>query len=281
MRVGNLSGRLTLFTEQGAVDVERASDGRFGADPQAVYDRWDEFTAWAAGSQGTGTAKPFSVADLGAPAPRPRQVFAVGANYAAHAAEGRIAVPEFPMVFTKWPSSLTGPVGDIVLAGDTVDWEVELVAVIGKRARKVPAERGWDYIAGLTVGQDLSERTTQLKGGQYTQMGLAKSFEGFSPFGPWVVTLDEFADPSDLELGCTVNGQEMQKGRTSDLVLAVPALVAFLSEIVTLQPGDVLFTGTPSGVGFTRTPPVYLQAGDELVSVVEGIGELRHRFVSA
>jgi 2,4-didehydro-3-deoxy-L-rhamnonate hydrolase len=281
MRVGNLSGRLTLFTEQGAVDVERASDGRFGADPQAVYDRWDEFTAWAAGNQATWAATPFAAADLGAPAPRPGQVFAVGANYAAHAAEGGLEVPKFPMVFTKWQSSLTGPVGDIVVAGDTVDWEVELVAVIGKQARKVPAERGWDYIAGLTVGQDLSERTTQLKGGQYPQMGLAKSFEGFSPIGPWVVTLDEFSNPDDLELGCAVNGQEMQKGRTCDLVLSVPALVAFLSTIVTLQPGDVLFTGTPSGVGFTRTPPVYLQPGDELVSVVGGIGELRHRFVSA
>ena len=279
MRVGNLAGRLTLFSPDGALDVEAASERRFGPDPQSVYARWPEFARWA--SRAEGETRSYSVTDLGAPVPRPAQVFAIGANYRAHAAEGGVDVPEWPMVFTKWPSSLTGPVGDIVLAGDTVDWEVELVAVIGKRARKVPAERGWDYIAGLTVGQDLSERTTQLKGGQYSQMGLAKSFEGFSPFGPWVVTLDEFTDPSDLELGCTVNGQEMQKGRTSDLVLSVPALVAFLSEIVTLQPGDVLFTGTPSGVGFTRTPPVYLQPGDELVSVVAGIGELRHRFVSA
>ena len=279
MRIANLSGRLVLNTDEGAVDIEEASAGRFSSDPQRVYERWLEFVEWA--REAPATAIPFSAEQLGPPAPRPAQVFAIGANYRSHAAEGGLDVPEWPMVFTKYVSSFTGPVGEIELPSDAVDWEVELVFVVSQLARNVPAERGWDYVAGLTVGQDLSERTTQLKGGQYTQMGLAKSFEGFSPFGPWVVTLDEFTDPSDLELGCTVNGQEMQKGRTSDLVLSVPALVAFLSEIVTLQPGDVLFTGTPSGVGFTRTPPVYLQAGDELVSVVEGIGELRHRFVSA
>jgi 2-keto-4-pentenoate hydratase/2-oxohepta-3-ene-1,7-dioic acid hydratase in catechol pathway len=281
MRVGNLSSRLTLFTDQRAVDVEKASSGRFGADPQAVYDRWDEFTEWVARSPSIGGGVPFATEDLGAPAPRPGQVFAIGANYRAHAEEGGVEVPESPMVFTKWPSSFTGPVGDIVLAGETVDWEAELVAVIGKRARNVTAERGWEYIAGLTAGQDVSERTQQLKGGAYPQMGLGKSFPGFSPSGPWLVSLDEFADPGDLELSCTVNGQEMQKARTSDLVFPLPALVAELSRVVTLEPGDVIFTGTPGGVGLARKPPVFLAPGDELVTTVQGIGELRHRFVSA
>jgi 2,4-diketo-3-deoxy-L-fuconate hydrolase len=281
VRIGNLSDRLTLFTEQGAVDVEQASGGRFNADPQAVYDSWDEFTQWAANHRDPATAKPFAMQDLGAPAPRPRQVFAVGLNYATHAAEGGVDAPEFPMVFTKWPSSFTGPVGDIVLSGDTVDWEAELVAVIGKRAHHVPVERGWDFVAGLTAGQDLSERTVQMWGGNYPQMGLGKSFPGFSPSGPWLVTLDEFADPDDLELGCTVNGEEMQKARTSDLLFSVPAVVAELSKIVTLQPGDVIYTGTPGGVGAVRNPPLFLAVGDELVTTIEGIGELRHRFVSA
>jgi 2-keto-4-pentenoate hydratase/2-oxohepta-3-ene-1,7-dioic acid hydratase in catechol pathway len=281
MRVGNLSGRLTLFIGQGAVDIERASSGRFGPDPQAVYDRWEEFTQWAAGHRNAGNTTSFSLADLGAPAPRPRQVFAAGLNYRSHGAEAGVDVPEFPMVFSKWPSSFTGPAGDIVLPGDTVDWEAELVAVVGKRARNVQAARGWDYIAGLTAGQDISERTVQMQGGPIPQTGLGKSFPGFSPSGPWLVTLDEFTDPGDLELGCTVNGQEMQKARTSDLVFSVPALVAELSAIVTLEPGDVIYTGTPGGVGAVRKPPVYLAAGDELVTTVEGIGEMRHRFVAA
>jgi 2,4-diketo-3-deoxy-L-fuconate hydrolase len=279
MRVGNLFNRLTLFTGQGAVDVEQASGGRFDADPQAVYHRWDEFTEWAAWNQNSGEARPFDVKDLGAPAPRPRQVFAIGVNYPAHAEEGGANVPASLVVFTKWPSSFTGPVGDIALAGDRVDWEAELVAVIGKQADNVPMEQGWDYIAGLTVGQDITERTMQFQG-PFPQWGLGKSFRGFSPSGPWLVTPDGFADPADLEIGCTVNGQEMQKARTSNMVFPVPTLVAELSKVVSLAPGDVIFTGTPAGVG-VRKPPGFLAPGDELVTRIEGIGELRHRFVAA
>jgi 2-keto-4-pentenoate hydratase/2-oxohepta-3-ene-1,7-dioic acid hydratase in catechol pathway len=279
MRIGNLSNRLTLFTERGAVDVEQASDGRFGADPQAAYDRWDEFTEWAARNRDSGEAKAFDERDLGPPAPRPRQVFAIGVNYPAHAAEGGMNVPTSLLVFTKWPSSFTGPVADIAVAGDRVDWEAELVAVVGRRADHVAVEDGWDHIAGLTVGQDISDRTVQLQGPS-PQWGLGKSFRGYSPSGPWLVTLDEFDDPGDLELGCAVNGEQMQEARTSSMVFSVPMLVAELSKVMSLEPGDVIFTGTPSGVGVTRTPPVFLSAGDELVTRVEGIGELRHRFVS-
>jgi 2-keto-4-pentenoate hydratase/2-oxohepta-3-ene-1,7-dioic acid hydratase in catechol pathway len=279
MRIGNLSNRLAMFTDAGAVDVEHASGGRFGADPQAVYDRWDEFTHWAAGNQGIGQAWPFEAMDLGAPAPRPRQVFAIGVNYRAHAEEGGAEPPASLLVFTKWPSSFAGPVGDITLVGERVDWEAELVAVIGKRAVNVSAEDGWDHVAGLTVGQDISDRAVQFRG-PFPQWGFGKSFPGFSPTGPWLVTLDEFADPSDLEIGCTVNGQEMQKARTSELLFSVPALIAELSRVVSLEPGDVIFTGTPSGVGVARKPPIFLAAGDELITHVEGIGELRHRFVS-
>jgi 2,4-diketo-3-deoxy-L-fuconate hydrolase len=280
MRIGNLSDRLTLFTDQEAVDVEQASGGLFSADPQTVYDRWAEFIRWAVSGAGTREARPFNPEDLGAPAPRPRQVFAIGVNYCEHADEGGAAVPESLLVFTKWPSSFIGPNGDIVLSGERVDWEAELVAVIGKRARNVPGERGWEYIAGLTVGQDLTERTVQMQG-PYPQWGLGKSFPGFSPSGPWLVTVDEFADPDDLDISCALNGQQMQKGRTSDMVFSVPALVAELSKVVTLEPGDVIFTGTPAGVGIVRRPPVLLAAGDELVTTIEGIGQMRHRFVSA
>ena len=279
MRVGNLSNRLTLFTDGGAVDVEQASGGRFGADPQAVYDRWDEFTQWRARNPGSGEARPFDMKDLGAPAPRPRQVFAIGVNYPAHAEEGGAEVPTSLLVFAKWPSSFTGPVGDIVLSSDRVDWEAELVAVVGKHADSVAVEDGWDHIAGLTVGQDVSDRTVQFQG-PFPQFGLGKSFRGYSPSGPWLVTPDELADPADLEIGCTVNGRQMQQARTSDMVFRVPALVAELSRVVSLEPGDVIFTGTPAGVGVARRPQVFLAPGDELVTRVEGLGELRHRFVS-
>jgi 2,4-diketo-3-deoxy-L-fuconate hydrolase len=279
MRIGSLLGRLTIFTDAGAVDVEKTSRGLFGSDPQAVFEQWDEFVAWAAEAPGTGDATPFAVEDLGSPAPRPMQVFAIGANYAGHATESKIDVPEFPVVFTKFPTSITGPVGDVVLSGPTVDWEAELVVVIGKRARNVLADQAWEHVAGLTVGQDLSDRTEQMKN-QWPQWSLGKSFPNYSPMGPWLVTLDEFADPDDLELGCTINGEQMQLARTSSLVFSVPAIIAELSKILPLLPGDVIYTGTPEGVGMVREPSVFLKPGDELVTHIEGIGELKQRFVS-
>jgi 2,4-didehydro-3-deoxy-L-rhamnonate hydrolase len=283
MRTANLAGRLVLVTSDGtaALDVEHASQGRFPADPQAVYDQWQEFAAWAAGAD-LSAAVPFTPADLGAPAPAPRQVLAIGLNYAEHAAESGFDVPEEPTVmFTKWPSCLTGPVTEVELpAGGHTDWEVELVAVIGRRAFRIRADQAWDHIAGLTVGQDISERILQ-SAGPSPQFSLAKSLPGFGPTGPWLVTPDEFADPDDLELGCSVNGNEMQKGRTGDLIFSVPAMLAALSQRLPLLPGDVIFTGTPSGVGLGRTPPVWLAPGDELVSYIAGIGELRQRFAAA
>jgi 2-keto-4-pentenoate hydratase/2-oxohepta-3-ene-1,7-dioic acid hydratase in catechol pathway len=283
MRIANLAGRLVLVTQGGAaaLDVERASQGRFSADPQAVYESWPEFTAWAAGAD-LGAAVPFAAADLGAPAPTPRQVLAIGLNYAEHAAESGLDVPAEPTVmFTKWPSCLTGPVTEVELPdGGHTDWEVELVAVLGRRAFRISEEEAWDHVAGLTVGQDISERILQTAGPS-PQFSLAKSLPGFGPTGPWLVTTDEFEDPGDLELGCSVNGNQMQKARTRDLIFSVPAMLAALSRRLPLLPGDVVFTGTPAGVGLGRTPQVWLAPGDELVSYVAGIGELRQRFIAA
>lgn len=283
MRTANLAGRLVLVTPDGtrALDVQRASQGRFPADPQAVYDQWPEFAAWASAASLDG-AEPFAPADLGAPAPAPRQVLAIGLNYAEHAAESGFAVPEEPTVmFTKWQTCLTGPVSEVELPpGGHTDWEIELVAVIGRPAFRISESEAWDHVAGLTAGQDISERILQ-GSGPSPQFSLAKSLPGFGPTGPWLVSPDEFDNPDDLELGCSVNGNEMQKGRTSDLIFSVPALLAALSRRIPLLPGDVLFTGTPSGVGMGRTPPVWLAPGDELVSYISGIGELRQRFVAA
>jgi 2-keto-4-pentenoate hydratase/2-oxohepta-3-ene-1,7-dioic acid hydratase in catechol pathway len=282
MRIANVSGRLVLITaDETAVDVDEASDGRFGPDPQAVYDDWDAFTSWARTAE-LSSATPFAVEDLGPPVPRPRQVFAIGLNYRDHAAESGFQVPEAPTVmFTKWVSCLSGPVTEVVLpSGGHTDWEVELVAVIGRLARNVSEADAWDHVAGLTVGQDLSERIGQLAGPS-PQFSLAKSLPGFGPIGPWLVTPEEFDDRDDLELSCSINGEQMQKGRTRDLVFSVPAMVSTLSRQLPLLPGDVLFTGTPAGVGMGRDPQRWLAPGDQLVSHIAGIGELRQRFVAA
>jgi 2-keto-4-pentenoate hydratase/2-oxohepta-3-ene-1,7-dioic acid hydratase in catechol pathway len=280
MRVANLSGRLVLITDGKAIDVERASDGQFSAEPSAVYGRWAEVRDWAATAE-MPQGVPFAAASLGVVSPQPRQVFAVGLNYRDHAAESGFGTPEhLPPVFTKFSTSITGPVTDVVLPdGGNTDWEVELVAVIGARAYRVAESDAWGHVAGLTVGQDISERITQMRG-PAAQFGLGKSFPGFGPIGPWLVTPDEFDDPDDLELRCTLNGEEVQKSRTSGLIFSVPALVAGLSATLPLLPGDVIFTGTPGGVGFGRDPQRFLAPGDELISTIEGIGELRQHFLA-
>ena len=200
----------------------------------------------------------------------------------ARRAESNFAVPDtFPPTFTKFRTALSGPVTTVVIPkGGNVDWEVELVAVIGRRAENVAAADAWSYVAGLTAGQDISERIIQLSG-PAPQFSLGKSYPGFAPLGPWVVTVDEFSNPDDIELQCAIDGQTVQHGRTKDFVFGVPALIEGLSRVTPLLPGDIIFCGTPSGVGQGMNPKRFLKAGEELVSQVEGVGELRQNFIDA
>lgn len=280
MRIANLDGRLVIVTNAGAVDVEQASSGRFAADPQSVYHRWDDFREWAEAADLSG-AQPFEVALLRPPAPRPAQLFAVGLNYREHAAETGLELPQHPMVFTKFISCLTGAYSPVAIpeAGNT-DWEIELVVVIGRHTRRVSAERGWDYVAGLSVGQDLSERITQIRDPAPQQMSLGKSLPGYGPVGPWLVTPDELPNPDNLQISCSVDGEQMQKACTADMIFPVAELISQLSEVLPLLPGDVLFTGTPAGVGYGMKPPRYLRPGQRLVSRIEGIGELSNPIVA-
>jgi 2-keto-4-pentenoate hydratase/2-oxohepta-3-ene-1,7-dioic acid hydratase in catechol pathway len=276
MRVANADGQAVLVVDDGIVDIATASGGALPTDAQLLYERWDDVRALADRVQGP--EQPIELSALQAPVPRPRQVFAIGMNYAAHAAEAGVEAPGFPPTFTKFPTCLTGPDATVALPSAFVDWEVELVAVIGSAAYEVEVGKGWSHVAGLTVGQDLSERIVQTRP-PAPQFSLGKSFPGFGPTGPWVITPDELDHPDDLALGCTVNGEEVQKSRTSDLIFGVDALVHLLSSITPLLPGDLIFTGTPSGVGGTRTPPRFLAPGDELVSTIEGIGTIHTHLV--
>ncbi|EHI10433.1 fumarylacetoacetate hydrolase family protein [Mycolicibacterium thermoresistibile] len=280
MRLINQGGRLKIDVDGLAADVEKTSDYRFSADPQEIYARWEEFTAWASAADLSG-GDPIVEAELGPPVPRPAQVFAIGINYRDHMDEAGLSEPEAPFVFTKFPAAITGPYDVIELPDGSVDWEVELVAVIGRRAHRVSERDGWNYVAGLTVGQDLSERELQLSGPPPQQFNLGKSYTGFAPIGPAVVTLDEFADPADVEISTTLSGELMQLARTRDVFFSVPQLVAYLSQILPLLPGDLIFTGTPSGIGWARTPKRFIDSDDELVTRAEGIGEMRHRFTRA
>lgn len=282
MRIANVDGRAFLLTaDDRGLDVAEASDGKFGPDPISIYEDWDSFRAWADEAP-EGIEKSFSRGQLRSPSPAPRQIVAIGLNYGAHAAESGFEAPDqLPPTFTKFVSSLTGPDAEVVIPlGGNVDWEVELVVVIGRTVVAVAEHDVWGFVAGLTVGQDISERVSQLAG-PAPQFSMGKSFPKFAPVGPWLITPDALEDKDDLALGCAVDGETMQDGRTRDLIFPVARLVAELSRTITLYPGDIIFTGTPAGVGVGRDPKRFLQPGEELVSWIEGIGEMRQTFVAA
>ncbi|MGH3262455.1 MAG: fumarylacetoacetate hydrolase family protein [Trebonia sp.] len=280
MKFANLAGRLHVVRGTDVADVGMASEGRLPTDPAAAYARWSEVTRWAAALPDeafTGTLDP---GELAAPSPVPPQVFALGFNYRKHVTETGATIPEVPMVFAKFPSSVAGPGAEVEITGPRVDWEVELVVVIGEGGHRIAAADAWSAVAGFTVGQDVSDRDVQLRPKDNPQHGLGKSFKGFAPTGPVLVTLDEVGDPHDLGLRCWVNGELVQDGRTDELIFSIPFLIEYLSNVVTLFPGDLIFTGSPAGVGATRKPPRFLAAGDEVRSSIEGIGEMTTRFVA-
>lgn len=281
MRLSNVADRACIELDGRVYDVEAVSGGKFGPDPQSLYDDWAAFTSWSRDVEAPTQLSPTAAGPeaLGCPVPRPRQVFAVGLNYAEHAEESGFEKPAHPVIFTKFVSSLAGPYAKVTLPPGSVDWEVELVVTLGRGGRDIAEDDAWDYVAGLSVGQDLSERELQ-HSGPAPQFSLAKSYAGFSPFGPHLVTLDEFDDPSSLDLGCSINGETVQSGSTKDLIFPVPELLARLSRIVELFPGDVIFTGTPAGVGVGRTPPRFLHAGDVLTSWVSGVGQIEQQLIA-
>jgi 2,4-didehydro-3-deoxy-L-rhamnonate hydrolase len=295
MRVANVGGRLTLvgpevgspgsFGPWSGRDVERASGGRFGSDPQAAFADWPALMHWASQLEahadmvdGRVASVAVDASALGPPVPRPPQVIAIGANYGSTVRAAAAAAPSMPRLFTKFASCLAGPFTDVPVAGDQVDWEIELVVVIGRHAHDVGEAEAWDHVAGLMVGQDISERAVQMAG-ESPQYSLGKSFPCFGPTGPVLVTPDELPDPDDLALVCRVDGEVVQQARTSEMLLSVPVLVRQLSALITLLPGDIIFTGTPAGPGFTLDPQRYLQPGEVLDSEIGGIGGLRNVMV--
>jgi 2-keto-4-pentenoate hydratase/2-oxohepta-3-ene-1,7-dioic acid hydratase in catechol pathway len=212
-----------------------------------------------------------------APVPRPGKILCLGRNYAAHAAESGGSVPDWPCIFSKPASAVIGHEQRIRIpeVSEQVDYEVELAVVIGRAARHVSQEDAYDYVAGYTVLNDVSVRDYQKEkgGGQWT---LGKSFDTACPIGPWLVTSDEIPDPHDLGIRCEVNGEKLQLARTSQMFFKIPFIIEHVTACLTLEPGDVIATGTPAGVGMARKPPRWLQPGDVVECTVERIGTLRN-----
>ncbi|MEX0693571.1 MAG: fumarylacetoacetate hydrolase family protein [Rhodospirillales bacterium] len=213
---------------------------------------------------------------IGAPVGNIRQLVCIGLNYTDHAAELGMPLPSEPVIFMKSPYALTGPFDDIAIppGSKKTDWEIELTIVIGRRAEEIDRADAMSYVAGFTIMNDLSERAWQLEGtGQWTK---GKSYRGFAPLGPWLVTPDDIADVHHLHMWLDVDGQRMQEGNTKTMIFDVGHMVAFVSRHLTLMPGDIIATGTPPGVGSGKKPPKFLKPGQNLTFGIEALGEQRH-----
>jgi len=269
--LANVDDRAALVRDQSYFDLETVSGGSFGADPMAAFGRSEELSALAttlADHVPTG-----SMADvvLGAPVPRPRNCFAIGLNYQSHADESGMAVPDVPLTFTKFPSCIVGPTATVELRSDAVDYEGELVVVIGTAGRDIAKAEAWKHVAGLTIGQDISDRPAQFAASP-PHFDLGKSFDTFGPMGPVLVSVDSFENPDDLHITTLINGEVRQDDTTAMMMFDVPTLVSYLSRFTTLQPGDVIFSGTPDGIGMASGR--FLADGDVITTTIEGIGTM-------
>ena len=274
----NVGGRAAICRDSRVYDLERASGGTLSTDPMAALAEWEAVLAWAEDLGPDIESTELDEATLLAPVPAPQKIFGVGLNYHDHAEEAGLEIPREPLIFTKFPSCLTGPRGEVRLSSNRVDWEAELVVVIGRGGRDIAEADVRSRIAGFCVGQDISDRRLQFNG-KPPQFSMGKSVDTFGPLGPGVVPLALLADPDDLAVRCEIDGETMQDGRTSQMIFGVTELVAWLSKHCTLLPGDLIFTGTPAGVGSARDPRRYLEAGEEIVTSIDGLGTLRNRCV--
>lgn len=283
MRLANLAGRSTIVTDEGLIDVASSSRGAFSPSVDRCLDQLDELRSWYSSSTPTvdervAPASLYGDRRLGPVVTAPPQIFAIGLNYRAHAEEMNMTVPEHPMVFAKFASSLCGAYDEIPVPSATTDFEAELVVVIGTAARDLDVDAALGVVAGYCVGQDVSERTLQRRG-PTPQYPLAKSYRNFSPVGPWLTTADDVAEPNALAIRCAVNDVTYQNESTDDMIFSVAQILSYLSSIVELRTGDLVFTGSPRGVGQGQKPPVFLRSGDRLVTEIEGLGRLENRVV--
>ena len=272
----NVNGKSALIHENSFFDLEAISDGAVSADPMEALTTPEALHDLSANLDNFAASGSVDDVVLGAPVPRPTNSFGIGLNYQTHVDEAAMETPDVPMVFAKLPTCITGPTSDVQMRSGECDYEGELVVVIGPGGKDINEDQGWGHVVGLTVGQDFSDRGAQFMNTP-AQFTLGKSMDSFGPTGPVLVSTDSFPAPANLELRTWVNGELRQQDRTSSLIFSIPKLIAFISRFVTLKTGDLIFTGTPEGVGFRNG--VFLTDGDLVRTSIEGIGTLENRCI--
>jgi 2-keto-4-pentenoate hydratase/2-oxohepta-3-ene-1,7-dioic acid hydratase in catechol pathway len=258
------------------VDLNRV-DGRLPHSVRELIADAQGITRAAAALQQGEAKQMFAQGTLRAPIPRPGKIICIGLNYRDHAVESGMGIPDQPVCFNKFSSAVIGPEETILLpkVAEQVDFEAELVVLVGRRGRHIPREDARGYVAGYMNGNDVSARDWQF-GRPGNQWLLGKTPDTFAPIGPYLVTADEIADPHQLSIALRLNGETMQSSNTREFIFTIDELIAYLSQLVTLEPGDLIFTGTPPGVGMARKPPVFLKPGDTVEIEIDGLGVLRN-----
>ncbi|HCI78095.1 MAG TPA: hypothetical protein DHW02_00215 [Ktedonobacter sp.] len=268
--------RVGMMRDQSVVDVAAyaSSDGKSYSSVKELLPRLNEVSDWATQQLDAGNhILSLETLELGPPVPDPDKILCLGVNYRAHAAEAQQELPAVPLFFAKFRNSLTGPTSPILLprVSTRIDYEGELAVIIGKRCKDVTEQEALSYVAGYSIMNDVSARDIQMQTSQWT---AGKALDTFAPMGPGIVPASEIPDPQTLTLITRLNGQEVQHDNTANMIFSIASALAFLSSLMTLEVGDILATGTPSGVGFTRTPPLFLQHGDMVEVEIERIGRL-------
>lgn len=275
-KLGNIYGKAALVKNDAFYNLSEISNGDVSDNPSEVVSNLYAIAKLYSDIDEFAPSGKLDDAVMGPPITGSRNCFAVGLNYRNHADESGMEIPPFPMIFTKHTSCINGPFDDIEMRSDIVDYEAELVVVIGKQGKNITNDEAWNHVAGLTVGQDISDRSVQFHATP-PQFNLGKSFDTFGPIGPILVSPDEFEDKNSLDLECSVNGELRQKDNTNDLIFDIPYIISYISEFITLEPGDLIFTGTPAGVGATQGK--LLKDGDILSTTIEGIGRMENKCV--
>ena len=274
-KLGSNSGRAIFIKDDKYYDVNTISNGDISSNSVEALSDTDKLSHLYANLNDYDPSGDLGDINLDPPI-IPTNVFAVVLNYKKHAEESNLEIPPFPMIFTKHSTCISGPKSDICMKSDMVDYEAELVFVIGKGGKDINKEVAWDHVAGLCVGQDISDRPVQFHSTP-PQFNLGKSFDTFGPIGPYLVSTDLFDNKESLKLQCWVNDELRQETLTNDLIFDIPYLISYISEFITLNTGDVIFTGTPEGVGATQGK--FLKDGDILKTSIEGIGTLENKCV--
>ena len=277
-RLANIAGRAALVDGNDQWhDLHRLTNGAVTADPMKALRDSGALHRAAGRMERANPDGALTTADLLSPVPAPRNCIAIGLNYHDHAAESGATPPPNPLTFTKFPSCIVGPRASVELRSETADYEVELVVVIGTPGRDIAPTNAWSHVLGVTIGQDISDRVLQFASSP-PHFDLGKSRDTYGPLGPTLASVDSFADPDDIALRCSVNGELRQSSTTANLIFSVPQLIAYLSSIMTLGVGDIIFTGTPAGVGVTTKN--FLRPGDVIESTIDGVGTMTNTCVA-